>query len=150
MRNNEEQDTSKNTAKASAEETGVSSASKPQLRLRDPIETAVQDIWVETPGMGIRELYVQVNERLKNDTSDSTSNTEDYSTAFRKMKIRVAKAALPYRRITAASSSSSSNNTNLDDCFDKADNLYELKNDLMKPIAFRRGYWPWALCWTTF
>eukprot|EP00977_Amphora_coffeiformis_P027666 scaffold34630_cov185-Amphora_coffeaeformis.AAC.12 len=53
----------------------------------DEVNRLVQELWLESPGLGIRQLHQQVQERLSSKEESSVS----------KQRIKTAKALLPYR-----------------------------------------------------
>ena len=76
----------------------------------DPIAQAVQNLWLTSPGMGIQELFLKVNERLGGVAGD-------YPPAALKRRIRVLKQGLPYQHVNVTTSDGNNNydnNSNLD------------------------------------
>jgi hypothetical protein len=58
----------------------------------DPIEQAVQNVWLVSPGIGIQDLLLRVHERLGGIVGE-------YPNTSLKRRIRAAKVSLPYRQL---------------------------------------------------
>jgi hypothetical protein len=76
----------------------------------DPIAQTVQELWLTSPGMGIQELFLKVNERLGGAAGD-------YPPTALKRRIRIVKQGLPYQHVNGSKSDGNNNhesNSNLD------------------------------------